>query len=195
MQKNVSFYQDRLGTNIGKTQKRVAFRIVVTVLSVPLSTWLLPKLGPFRSLVIGQALATVAIPLKVLPWCGSLCKHPVPWCGSLCRQPGPYASVLCSTVASALAGPANIMYLAAALRPIDLAQAQSALLLVQTVLANVSPMFFSALFFGDREAMTSGYMLAMVMSAVTVAVTAALMPRQLTVQQRRADDDDSDDAG
>ena len=71
------------------------------------------------------------------------------------------------------------MYLAAALRPADLAQAQSALLLVSTVLGNVSPMVFSAMFFGDREAMTSGYMVATAMYATCVAAVVFFLPRQL----------------
>ena len=71
------------------------------------------------------------------------------------------------------------MYLAAALKPVDLAQAQSALLLVQTVLSNVSPMFFAAFFFGDRASMTTGYMIAMVMCAVALVAVVLRMPKEL----------------
>ena len=151
------------------------FGKVVTVLAVPLSAWLLPRLGPYRALVLGGVLASLQQPLKVLPWCGSQC------------QAGPYLSTFCATVAGALSGPAQKMYLAAALRAADLSGAQSALLLLQTVLGNVSPMFFSAHFFGDREIMTRGYLLAAAMSAVSVAVYAVLLPRELPVRGGRHD--------
>ena len=68
------------------------------------------------------------------------------------------------------------MYLAAALRAGDLAQAQSTLLLLSKTLGNVSPMFFSAYFFGDREIMTRGYLLATAMLSMTVVVYTLLLP-------------------
>lgn len=140
---------------------------VATVLAVPLSAWLLPRLGPYKALVIAGVLGSVSIPVKVLPWCGSQC------------QAGPYLSTLISTVSGALSGPATKMYFAAALKATDLSQAQSALLLLQTVLGNVSPMFFSAYFFGDRELMTRGYLLAATMITLSVVVSAVLLPRKL----------------
>ena len=84
--------------------------------------------------------------------------------------------------ASALVGPAQLMYLAAALRAGDLAQAQSTLLLLSKTLGNVSPMFFSAYFFGDREIMTRGYLLATAMLSMTVVVYTVLLPRELPVR-------------
>ena len=51
--------------------------------------------------------------------------------------------------------------------------------LVQTVLSNVSPMFFAAFFFGDRASMTTGYMIAMVMCAVALVAVLLGMPREL----------------
>lgn len=151
-------------------EQRISIQIfgkACTVLSIPLSTWLLPQLGPYRALITGQVLSVFSIPLKVLPWCGSQC------------QAGPYVASMLATVGGALAGPASIMYLAAALKPADLVQAQSALLLLQTVLSNVSPMFWSAFFFGDRASMTTGYMMAMVMCVVALAVMLLHMPREL----------------
>ena len=135
-----------------------------------MGTWLLPRLGPYKALVLGGVLASLQQPLKVLPWCGSQC------------QVGPYLSTLCATLAGALVGPAQLMYLAAALRAGDLAQAQSTLLLLSKTLGNVSPMFFSAYFFGDREIMTRGYLLATAMLSMTVVVYTLLLPRELPVR-------------
>ena len=127
----------------------------------------LPRLGPWHSFVLGQALGLLSVPIKVLPWCGSQC------------QAGPYMSALFATIGMAIAGPAGIMYTAAALKATDLAGAQSALVMVSTVISNTAPMFWAALFFGDRAMMTGGYMLATLMNGATLATAIVLLPRKL----------------
>jgi hypothetical protein len=144
------------------------FGKVVTVLSIPVSAFLLPWLGPYRAVVIGGALGAVSNPVKVLPWCGSQC------------QLGPYVAALLATVGGAISGPASIMYLASALKSTDLAQAQSALLVVNTVIANVAPMIWSAFFFGtDRASLTTPYLLSACGYFVVLVAVLLFMPRAL----------------
>ena len=112
-------------------------------------------------------MAVLANPIKVLPWCGAQC------------QAGPYVSIFVANIGQAVQTPASIMYLAAALKSADLTQAQSALLVVQQVVKNASPMVWSALFFGDRGMMTTGYLVASAVGVAGVVATVVFLPREL----------------
>ena len=67
------------------------------VISTLLASWLLPRLGAYKSWVLGASLGVPAQLLLVLPWCGDQC------------QVGPYVATFIGALGGALGGPASLM--------------------------------------------------------------------------------------
>ena len=67
-------------------------------------------------------------------------------------------------------------YIAASLAETDLAKAQSAREIIGQLIGNFSPVFFTAVFYGDREQMTRGYLFSTALSCATIAAAALALP-------------------
>ena len=142
------------------------------VVATLLASLLLPRLGPFKSWLLGATMGVPGQLLGILPWCGNQC------------QAGPYVSTFIGALAGALAGPAASMYIAASIAETDLAKAQSAREIIGQIIGNFSPVFFTAVFYGDREQMTRGYLLSAALSCVVIVATGLALPRFASLLER-----------
>ena len=91
---------------------------------------------------------------------------------------GPYVATVIGAITTALAASASQMYLSAALRSDDQGKAQSSLTLFSVIAQNAGRAAYTALFYGDKALMTSGYLLAAAVG-VPLFLAAMAFPRQL----------------
>ena len=107
------------------------------------AAWLLPRLGAKMAFFLGTVIG--GLPNLAFIW--------------MPGQSGAYAAPLLIAVGAAIAQPARIMFLAAALRTEELTRAQAALAVLANVTKAPAGPFFTAMFFGSRAAMDQGFIL------------------------------------
>ena len=102
-----------------------AFILIATVIS----TLVLPRLGPWRTLILGFSVLATGGPLFALT-----------------GGAGPYLAGAVGALGTALQAPVGKMYLAAVLQPTDLTRAQTTLGVLGTVAGIIAPAVFTAVF-------------------------------------------------
>ena len=146
------------------------FTKIVYVAGAAAGAVLLPRLGPWRGMVLGIALRAAQ-----------------GFFFTTMGQLGPFVSKLFGAFGMSLVGPASMIYIAAALQPSELAMAQSALGIYHTIPAIIAGPLFTVLFWGTLTQITVGYLLAGAIGCGCLAVTVLFLPRDLAqIGEQRA---------
>jgi len=132
-------------------------------LGAGISVVALPKLGPYKSCVIGVLMTTTSTFLF-----------------TTMGQTGVYVSNGINAIGQSLTKPAFQIYLAAALQPSELAMAQSSLGIYVTIPSVISGPVFTALFWGTLSEITVGYMFAGALGVACLAVVVVHLPQDIT---------------
>jgi len=153
------------------------FSKAAAIFAAALSAAVIPRIGAWRSLLLGTLIAGLStVAFIALP-----------------GKSGAYVSPLLGSIGAALATPTRMMYMAAVLTPSEITRAQAAIsTLCQIFKAPATPIF-TALFYGGRDLMDTGYLVSSALVIVS-AVSMCWLPRIPPVRDASASGSNGRDA-